>query len=256
MPVGGRFSPQTLFVRFDVANTRGMLTKMREFNTQVPPADSVDYEDLVQLMELASASGAPSDSQVATLERILQWPEGMQGFYTYVFPALDLLRLAFRNHLVSSRMHRSSGAKLCDRLLSLLVPTSLNTSVNQMLVLRCLSNMFLTPSGEALVLQERRKIMTILHQHATLEGSKNTQIAMATLLLNFAVAHQNEGAQCNPNAVEQMSEILTTMVALTAVMRESEAQFLLLIAGGTLCHVPGTGTTEIRELAVALELHE
>ncbi|KAH7967576.1 hypothetical protein HPB52_000139 [Rhipicephalus sanguineus] len=248
MPVDGQFFSQTSFVRFDAANTQGMLTKMREFNNQVPAADRVDDEDLVQLMELASASGAPSDCQVATIERVLQWPEA------YVFPALDLLRLAFRNHLVSSRMHRSSGAKLCDRLLSLLVPTSLNTSVNQMLVLRCLSNMFLTPSGEALVLQERRKIMTILHQHATLEGSKNTQIAMATLLLNFAVAHQNEGAQCNPNAVEQMSEILTTMVALTAVMRESEAQFLLLIAAGTLCHVPATGTTEIRELAVALEL--
>lgn len=125
-------------------------------------------------------------------------------------------------------MHRSSGAKLCDHLLSLLVPTSLNTSVNQMLVLRCLSNMFLAPSGEALVLQERRKIMTILHQHANLEVSKNTQIAMATLLLNFCVAHQNEGARCNPNAVEQMSEILTTMVALTAVMTDSEAQFRLL----------------------------
>ncbi|KAH7967578.1 hypothetical protein HPB52_000141 [Rhipicephalus sanguineus] len=199
MPVDGQFFPQTSFVRFDAANTQGMLTKMREFNSQVPPADRVDDEDLVQLMELASASGAPSDCQVATLERL-------------VFPALDLLRLAFRNPLVSSRMHRSSGAKLCDRLLSLLVPTSLNTSVNQMLVLRCLSNMFLTPSGEVLVLQERRKIMTILHQHATLEGSKNTQIAMATFLLNFAVAHQNEGAQCNPNAVEQMSEILTKIV--------------------------------------------
>lgn len=71
-----QFFPHVTFLRFDVANTQGILTKLREFNTQVPPENIVADEDLVLLMPLASAACNPDEAQMAVLERIVHWPPG------------------------------------------------------------------------------------------------------------------------------------------------------------------------------------
>lgn len=250
MTIGGHFFPHTSFVRFDIANIQGIQTKLQEFNTQVPPAHTVDDNDLASLIELAtSTSAVPGDAQLGALDRVVHWPED------YVFPALDLLRLALRIQAVNSRVCQMSGAQLCSLLIGLLSSTGRNAAANQMLVLRCLCNLFSQPSGEALALQERERILGALQRRAGAGGAnKNTQIAMSTLLLNFAVAHLREGAVCDPQATERMVQLLTTMVAVAAELTDGEAQFRLLVAAGTLCNVEGTGTAEIRELAVALEL--
>ncbi|KAH8034868.1 hypothetical protein HPB51_003155 [Rhipicephalus microplus] len=250
MTVGGHFFPHTSFVRFDIANIQGIQTKLQEFNTQVPPAHTVDDNDLASLIELAtSTSAVPGDAQLGALDRVVHWPED------YVFPALDLLRLALRIQAVNSRVCQMSGAQLCSLLIGLLSSTGRNAAANQMLVLRCLCNLFSQPSGEALALQERERILGALQRRAGAGGAnKNTQIAMSTLLLNFAVAHLREGAVCDPQATERMVQLLTTMVAVAAELTDGEAQFRLLVAAGTLCNVEGTGTAEIRDLAVALEL--
>lgn len=249
MTVGGRFFPHTSFVRFDVANTQGILTKLREFNTQVPPSNTVDDEDLVQLMALACASGTPNDAQMAALERVVHWPQ------EFVFPALDLLRLALRNPAVNSHVCSLSGPQLCSHLIGLLSSTGPNAAANQMLVLRSLCNLFSQPSGEALSLRERERILGALQRRAAAGGAnKNTQIAMSTLLLNYAVAHLRAGAVCNEQDTERMVQLLTAMVAVAAELTDGEAQFRLLVAAGTLCNVEGSGTAEIRELAIALEL--
>lgn len=249
MTVGGRFFPHTSFVRFDVANTQGILNKMREFNAQVPPSDTVKDDDLIRLMELASASEAPSDAQMAALERVVNWPQD------FVFPALDLLRLALRNQTVNSSVCDMSGPQLCSHLIRLLSSTGPNAAANQMLVLRCLCNLFSQPSGEALALRERKRILDALQRRAAAGGAnKNTQIAMSTLLLNFAVAHLRDRAVCDTQATECMVQLLTVMVAVAAELTDGEAQFRLLVAAGTLCNVEGSGTAEVREMAIALEL--
>ncbi|KAK8763572.1 hypothetical protein V5799_033821 [Amblyomma americanum] len=254
MTTGGRYFPHTAFVRFDFANPQGILAKMREFNAQVPPSDTVDDDDLIQLLALVSAVGTPSDTQMAALEKVVHWPQ------EFVFPALDLLRLALRNPTVNNHVCTLSGPQLCSHLIGLLSSTGPNEAANQMLALRCLCNLFSQPSGEALALREQQRILAAVQRRAMAgAANKNTQVAMATLLLNYAVAAHRRAASAAAAATnitqdtEAAVQILTVIMAVAAELTDGEAQFRLLVAAGTLCSLEGSNT-EIRELSVALEL--
>lgn len=251
--VGEQFFPHTVFLRFDVANTQGILSKLREFNAQVPPADTVPDEDLIGLLALASASTTPSDAQMAALEKVVHWP------HEFVFPALDLLRLALRNPIVNSRVCQLSGLQLCSHLIGLLASTGTNAAANQMLSLRCLCNLFSQASGEELALRDWHRILAATQRRATSgSANKNTQIALSTLLLNYAVAFRRAAAR----SAEATVQLLTTLAAAATVLTDGEAQFRLLVAAGTVCSTDdaaaaaaaGGGIGEVRELARRLEL--
>ncbi|CAN8003977.1 unnamed protein product [Ixodes hexagonus] len=243
------FFPHTAFLRFDVANTQGILAKLREFNTQVPPEDIVPDEELVRLMALSSAACNPDEGQMAALEKIVHWPR------EFVFPALDLLRLALRNPAVNSRVCDSGGgAQLCSHLIALLSTSGGdNAAANQMLSLRALCNLFSQPGGEALALRERTRVLAATQRRAAAgSANKNTQIALATLVLNYAVALRRAGPSDDSN--EAVVQLLTTVAAAAPELSDGEAQFRLLVAAGTVCCGEDRAAEENRDLARALEV--
>ncbi|XP_064477232.1 phospholipase A-2-activating protein-like [Ornithodoros turicata] len=243
--VGGHFFPQTNFLRFDVANTQGILSKLREFNGQVPLEDTLTDDALTRLMMLATASCSPDDEQMAALEKVIHWP------HEFVFPALDLLRLALRGPDVSRRVCELGGSQLCSHLLAILSAAG-SSPANQMLSLRSLCNLFSQPSGEALALQERTRVLTTAQRRAAAgsTANKNTQIALATLLLNYAVAFCR-ASRCE-ETLEGMMQLLTVLATAASEFTDGEAQFRLLVAIGTLCDTD----EEVRDLSRALELPE
>lgn len=66
------------WIAFDIANTSGMLNKLREFNGQVPPDNIVkneaDLDDLKDLIECRIEK--LEETHVRTLETIISWPNG------------------------------------------------------------------------------------------------------------------------------------------------------------------------------------
>lgn len=243
MTTGGRFFPQTSFLRFDVANTQGILAKLREFNGQVPLEDTLPDEVLLRLLALATASCSPDDEQMAALEKVIHWP------HDFVFPGLDLLRLALRGPDVNRRVSELGGPQLCSHLLALLSAAG-SSPANQMLSLRSLCNLFSHPSGEALALRERDRVLTAAQRRAAVgsAANKNTQIALATLFLNYAVAFCR--ATRTEEIVEGKMQLLTAIATAIIELTDGEALFRLLVAVGTLCELDG----EARDFARAIEL--
>ncbi|CAN7940858.1 unnamed protein product [Ixodes pacificus] len=251
-PGAEHFFPHTTFLRFDVANTQGILAKLREFNTQVPPEDIVADEELVRLMALCSAACSPDEGQMAAFEKIVHWPR------EFVFPALDLLRLALRNPAVNSRVCNSGGGpQLCSHLIALLGASgaSSNAAANQMLSLRALCNLFSQPGGEALALRERTRVLAATQRRAAAgSANKNTQIALATLALNYAVALRRAGPSNDEDGKEAAVQLLTTVTAAAPELTDGEAQFRLLVAAGTVCFGEDGAAEESRDLARALDV--
>lgn len=66
------------WIAFDIANTSGMLNKLREFNGQVPPENIVKNEaDLDELKDLIECKiDRLEEIHVRTLETIIAWPNG------------------------------------------------------------------------------------------------------------------------------------------------------------------------------------
>lgn len=115
-----------------------------------------------------------------------------------------------------------------------------------MLSLRALCNLFSQPSGEALALRECQRLLAATHRRAAAGGAnKNTQIALATLALNFAVALRRAAAEGDSEAPQQLLTIVTTAAPQ---LTDGEAQFRLLVAAGTIC----TDNEEVCNLARVL----
>lgn len=67
------------WIAFDIANTSGMLNKLKEFNLQVPPENIVRNDgDLDALKDLVECRvDTLEESHIRTLETLLQWPSGL-----------------------------------------------------------------------------------------------------------------------------------------------------------------------------------
>ncbi len=181
---------------------------------------------------------ATADDVVA-LVKCLSWP------CDKVFPALDVLRLAV--------LHPSSSKLLLhpdnrENLLSLLL-ANLSAKVPatcQMLSLRAFSNLFSGAVSDAvgLLRAQREAIVTRAVAILPLE-SRPAQVALATLLLNYAVlgAGHLPGVAAEPETQAQLITSLC-MLALEA-LRDPEAQFRALVALGTLLSADPSGNSVV-----------
>ena len=98
---------------------------------------------------------------------------------------------------------------------------------NTMLVLRTLTNAFKQPTGRTLMLASRDYIVAAM---MTCKDStnKNVQVAMASVLLNYAVAF-NQSFD-----VEGKSQCLSMVTEVIDAVQDAEARFRLLVCLGTL----------------------
>ncbi|TRY63728.1 hypothetical protein TCAL_07145 [Tigriopus californicus] len=218
--VTNTFFPQTSYLAFSVKpKVEMMVKKLKEFNSQVGDELKVDEAILERLPALCSSDGSTGD--VASLMKALRWPKDL------AFPALDILRLAITNPSVNPVL--LEDVVLNDLLSLMLANMKSEMPINcQMLAMRTLVNMFSVPKGERVMLQCRDSIITRLLTLFPSEN-KNIQVAMATLILNYAVAgYLNRDEECQVQCISSL-----TMLFLDGIS-DFEARFRTLVAIGTL----------------------
>ena len=118
-----------------------------------------------------------------------------------------------------------------------------NPAANQMLTLRTLCNLFKQAPGEKLLCKNRDRVIT---SALNLKSStnKNIQIALATLIMNYAVLLQDQ-----PD-VEGKSQCLLAAASFLESVLDPEAGFRTLVCIGTLI----SSDISAKELAQSLEL--
>lgn len=147
-------------------------------------------------------------------------------FLDIVFPALDILRLSIRNHTVNERFcSKEDGVQFSSHLLKFLNPGG--KQANQMLALRTLCNCFVHPVGQKLMMSQGDSIISQAIE-LKLSSNKNIHIALATLVLNYAVCLYKI------DNIEGKAQCLSVISAVMEVVQDLEAVFRLLVALGTL----------------------
>ncbi|KFP77480.1 Phospholipase A-2-activating protein, partial [Apaloderma vittatum] len=218
------YFPKKDAVTFDQANPTQILGKLKELNGSASEEYKLTEDDLIILEKLLSATcntsaGTPTAQQLQTLWRAINWPEDI------VFPALDILRLSVRHPIVNeSFCSEKDHVRFIILLLNFLNPKG--KQANQLLALRVLCNCFISQAGQKLMMDRRDEIMTQAIE--TKSGNKNIHIALATLVLNYAVCLHRV------NNIEGKAQCLSVISTILEVVQDLEAIFRLLVALGTL----------------------
>ena len=118
------------------------------------------------------------------------------------------------------------SVRLIDTLL--VCGTDANSTPNQTVAYRALSNMFAHPVGENLAITNASIIFKALSK--PLSTNRNVLTALSTVFLNFAVSYKTE-----PNS-EHKFECFAVVVNHLKEVNESEAVYRYLIALGTLAN--------------------
>ncbi|XP_066992739.1 phospholipase A-2-activating protein [Anabrus simplex] len=215
------YFPQKMYIRFDQANLKMILEKLLELNRKTGDGShTVEESCLEEVVKLGDLGASANLQYLQVLKQLLEWPKDI------VFPVLDVTRLAVRNAEINSYLcSGQTGDQLMELLQRFLLPDSL--TANQMLTLRIICNMLSHPDGEALALKHRDYLLSALLELLP-PSNKQVQIAMATLLLNFAVAFNRI------KDLSAQSQAMTVTVQVLPHLSDTEAQFRGLVALGTL----------------------
>jgi len=222
---------------FDAANLPAIIGKLKDLNQKSGDGKCKLEENVLESIgKLADPDAQMIEHEITTLNMVLQWPKDS------VFPALDILRLAIKTPRVN--YHYCCDERGMELVSLLLSKISDDMPANQMLALRVLANMFDQEPGEELALNARETILSVVIDAVPSEN-KNVQIAVCTVILNFAVALRTIGNK------QGKLELLPNLVVVFDRVTEAEAQFRLLVALGTLMH----GDADILASAKSLDLH-
>ncbi|XP_026683533.1 phospholipase A-2-activating protein [Diaphorina citri] len=227
------FFPLNDYVRFDQANLKAILDKLKQFTetlrekTDVSPSIVIPSEaQLDSLGTLGEPSPKAAEDVLNLLKQLLEWPP------EFVFPILDLTRLGVRNVQINEAL---CGGRTGRQMISLLRSfLNADSSVNnQMLTLRILTNMFSHQPGEELVLSHKEYIFSILDELSHTKLIKSMQIALVSLLLNCIIAYRKRKDDASlTHSLEILTKMLPNLI-------ETEALLRALIALGTLiCDSP------------------
>ncbi|KAK7082303.1 hypothetical protein SK128_004896 [Halocaridina rubra] len=230
------FFPQLLPLKFESCNPTGILTKIKESNAILPSESQLSDAVLESLVASVSDASSVDPQNLAPLEIALQWPA------EFVWPALDVLRLALRSEkLQRAWLTKDKGLGLVNLLVTLIRPPSSITS--QLLALRCLANMASHEPGCCVLAQSREQVVSSAVEISPY-ANKNMEIAAATLLLNYSVLLTKTGT------LEDQCQILSGAGAVAMCSKDTEAQFRSLVALGTLL----AHSAECRSLAANLDI--
>ncbi|XP_071952361.1 phospholipase A-2-activating protein-like [Antedon mediterranea] len=234
------YFPKTSYITFDTANLQQIIGKLTELNESIANEYKLEQSDISQLKlmveKLDDANSSPTLDQVKILQKALKWPQDQ------VFPVLDILRLCIRNQFVNKCFcNKQDGAAFISYIQQI---TSISCkTANKMLVFRTLCNAFQCDTGSNLLKNSREEITTLLMDCKSIKN-KNLQIALSSVLLNYAVQQHSE-----QNA-EAKFELLSAVETVLEVEQEDEANFRLVVALGTLTH----NDHDSKSLAKSLEI--
>ncbi|RWS25934.1 phospholipase A-2-activating protein-like protein, partial [Leptotrombidium deliense] len=184
------YFPQRDFVFFEQANIEGIAKKLKEFSEQVPPEVQITKGDIQTLLKLTDITSDLSNEQIALIKLLISWPK------QYLFPALDLLRMALLLPKVNEALSASKDSvRMVDTLL--ISATDANSTPNQICALRALSNLFSHSLGQALMISHAGVVFKAISE-CKQSTNKNVQIACSTIYINYSVVfskEQNESIQ-------------------------------------------------------------
>lgn len=245
------YYPKKAYVTIEEAKLPTIVTKILEFNTQVP-ADSnlaLDIAETTQVKKIAEtleqvtkyhtfSFGQP---HFAIFAKILSWPADLR------FPGLDLFRV-FVLHPSAAEHYAGLGENFVRELLNAgCLSSSADRSAkatqnNQMLALRAVANLFKYESGRRL-LQDRRGLVIEAAKLAAESDRPPLKQALATVFINYAVLLNSQR--------DEDTSLNVVVCVLEMVKREQDADvaFRLVVALGTLVF----GYSSSKELFVALE---
>ncbi|XP_064410787.1 phospholipase A-2-activating protein [Latimeria chalumnae] len=219
------YFPKKEAVTFDQANVTLIIGKLKELNGEAPGEHKLSEEALQRLENLLfvvsnlSGTEVPTTQQLDVLWKAINWPQEI------VFPALDVLRLSVKHPQVNEHFcNEKDGGQFCNHLINLIDPKG--KLANQMLALRTLCNCFVGQPGQNLLMSLRDPVMTQAMELKAIKN-KNVHIALATLVLNYAVCLHKT------NDIEGKAQCLSVISTVMEVIQDLEATFRLLVALGT-----------------------
>lgn len=235
------YFPHKEFLQFaGQVKAEPLVKKLTEFNSQVTEDLRLDSAQLSSLPSLATLT--PEVTLLPSLVRLLSWPD------QFVFPALDLARIAVLNPGLQASLLDKDNVDLlysaCLKQVDKEAPVPC-----QMLALRTLSNLCTTSQGETLLRTYMESLVNrvMVQLLPVVDGNKNIQIAVSTLLLNLVISFSTKVDE------EALTQLLTPLgLHFMEQITDWEARFRTLVAIGTiLATCPDT-----KEFARAMDVKE
>ncbi|XP_064605533.1 phospholipase A-2-activating protein-like [Liolophura sinensis] len=228
------YFPRRQFLLFEAVNPAQIMGKVKEFNEKVEPGLKLDVQKVNDLNTKFTA-GSLSEQDLPMLVSLLQWPADV------LFPVLDILRAVIRQPAVN-QYFCSTGLTSLEEVIKYISPGA--SAPNQMLSLRVMCNLFSQSTGEKFNMKHRDTILGAAVN--CLQGStKNIQVALTTLLLNYSVSLvRTPDEEFKPQCVSACIQVLSHP------QLDPEAIFRILVALGTLLEDDPTSLAVARSLDI------
>lgn len=208
----------------------------RDFNSKLSDASlRVTEECLSNVITLAATEPSNSVAHVADLLQLLHWPK------EFLFPVLDITRLAVRSSSVCAELLASSKhPTFIDQLIENVANAP---AANQLMAIRCIANMMSHEVGRQRIGARLTDIVGRVNR--IMSGSANLQIAIASLYLNASVAQLQPSADAD--VCRQLTEAVLEFLRWT---HEAEAFFRAYQTLGNLTCTPSGAVTSAQIVSV------
>eukprot|EP00731_Ephydatia_muelleri_P024283 Em0016g554a len=201
--------------------------KIKEFSATMIEEKKLQEWQMIQLRDVCVRLSADpmalfSGDDMHLIHILLGWPNDQ------LLPGLDILRVAILNSSASSYFFSSpdSGEGLFKQLLEYAFGTTTD-SKNQLLVLRCIANMFAQPQCLSLVDLKRPMVLPEIVRLLP-ASTKLSQIAVATIIQNYC-----HYCYCK-NYVDGISDCVQACIKILQTNTDTEAKFRAAVGIGTL----------------------
>ncbi|KAI9676456.1 MAG: hypothetical protein M1817_000613 [Caeruleum heppii] len=240
--------PQTTYLAISSANLKTIQRKIEELNHQLlaegnkdislNPSEISHLAALVARLDQPASAATQSSSEMRSgidlvIKMITSWPPAQR------LPGIDLLRLIAGASSALASYNTGRGETIIDVLARSGVFTEWDRSNHVMLAVRGLGNLFQTDEGRRLVTSAFDQILALsfpstpTSDDAT-RSNRNIQIALATLLINFAVLLRSTSSSASSS--QRALTLLPLVTNLLSTATDSEAAYRALVALGTILH--------------------
>ncbi|KAF8784665.1 Phospholipase A-2-activating protein like [Argiope bruennichi] len=209
------YFPVQTYYKYLKANVAGLKAKLLEFTDFVSKPHHIPPSKIESLVLLTSYPEQVTQEQLGSLDLVISWDD------EYLFPALDLLRLAIRCEGVSVKI---GSAALINHLLHILRNTKL--CVNRVLIVKIFCNLFDVKDGVELMIKFQAKICGTVKE-AVLSTEK-THKSASSLLFNYAVAAFHD-------LPLDIDLYCLDLIDMMKVIVDSDSLYRIFAAVGTLC---------------------
>lgn len=219
-PSRNEFYPNEKYCTYLNANVPGLRAKLLEFTNFAHGSQHVPKAKIENVALLANFPDEVTEEQMQSLDTIITWND------EYLFPALDLLRLAVCCKSVGKRI---GSLSFINYLLQILRST--NADVNRVLVIKIFCNLFNVKEGEELMITNQVKILETVKE--TLIHNDKVCKSTCSLLLNYSVAAYKE-------LPVDIDFYCVKIIEIINVVTDSDSLYRIFVSIGnlSLCNYP------------------